>query len=185
MKTLEFKQAFHYPFNRAKGLLNGLWILLPIIGWFALIGYGVRIVNEFIAGKYKQLPEMKFVSDLKLGFIMFIKMIPGLIVITVISQFLSDISAAGAIASVGLAILVYPVLIINFIKKQDWKAMFELEKTKYVFNNMEEYLVAFLKDVVLQIIFLIMIIVLVGIPCSLFTKNIFLANFYGKYVKEK
>ena len=75
MKPLDFKTAFKYPFNRAKGMWNILWVLLPIFGWFALGGYGIRIVKEFSHGKFKKLPVMSFGSDMKLGFFMFLKVL--------------------------------------------------------------------------------------------------------------
>ncbi|MFH0857893.1 MAG: hypothetical protein V1848_04055, partial [Candidatus Magasanikbacteria bacterium] len=59
-QPLDFKVGFKYPFNRAKGMLNIFWIFLPIVGWFALGGYTVRIVQGFIRGEYKELPTMKF-----------------------------------------------------------------------------------------------------------------------------
>jgi len=42
-RVLSFGDAFSYSFNRWKGLLNALWIFLPIFGWFALGGYSVRM----------------------------------------------------------------------------------------------------------------------------------------------
>ena len=70
MTKLDFKTAFKYPFNRAKGMLNILWMFLPIIGWFALGAYSIIIVKEFSKGEFKQLPIFNFGSDLKLGFMM-------------------------------------------------------------------------------------------------------------------
>ena len=57
MKKLDFGTAFKYPFNRAKRMWYILWLLVPIIGWFALGGYSIRLVKEFTKGKYKHLPE--------------------------------------------------------------------------------------------------------------------------------
>jgi hypothetical protein len=42
---------------------------------------------------------------------------------------------------------------------------------------------AILKSILLSLIFLVMIIILVGIPAGTFTKNIFLADFYRRRVK--
>ncbi len=79
-EELDFKTAFGYPFRRATGLLNILWVLLPIIGWFALGGCGIRIVKHFIKGDFNELPLFNFSEDLSLGFFMFIKAIPFAIV---------------------------------------------------------------------------------------------------------
>jgi hypothetical protein len=42
-----------------------------------------------------------------------------------------------------------------------------------------------LKSLALQLIFLVMIIVLVGIPAGAFTKNIFIADFYRRHCMEE
>ena len=60
MAIIDFKTAFYYPFNRPIGLLNILWVLLPIIGWFALFGYTIVIIKHFIKGDFKELPEFGF-----------------------------------------------------------------------------------------------------------------------------
>ena len=76
-KALDFKSAFKYPFNRPAGLLNILWFLLPIIGWFALIGYCQGILRAIIAGNKTNLPEfIGFGDNLKRGFMLFVKLIP-------------------------------------------------------------------------------------------------------------
>ena len=181
---LKFKTAFKYPFNRAKGLWNILWVLLPIIGWFALGGYGVRIIQEFSKGEFKQLPVFKFGSDLELGFMMFIKALPFVITYIIIISILNkiDIRMAG-LANFLIGLFAVPILTINFFKKETVGSLFEFGIVKSVFNNLGDYIVAILKSILLGIIFLIMFIILVGIPAGTFTKNIFLADFYRRRVK--
>jgi len=161
-----------------------LLLLFPIFGWFALGGYSVRITQEFVKGKYKQLPKMSFVSDMKLGFFMFFKAIPFVLaylvlvlVIGAISPFLKNVM------DLLLSIFVVPMLGINFIKKMTVGAFFEFEVVEAVFSNLGDYVVALLKSLALGLIFLVMIIILVGIPASVFTKNMFLADFYRRRVK--
>ena len=111
MTELNFKTAFKYPFNRAKGMLNIFWIFLPIIGWFALGGYGVRIVQEFSKGKFKKLPTMKFSSDLKLGFMMFVKAIPFVVVYGILTNILGAINPwIRGLADFFLGLFVVPIL---------------------------------------------------------------------------
>ena len=50
---LSFGDAFKYPFNKWTRMFNILWFLLPIFGWLALGGYGIRIMQEFVKGNYK------------------------------------------------------------------------------------------------------------------------------------
>jgi len=181
---LDFKTAFNYPFNRAKGMWNILWILIPIIGWLALGGYGIRIVKEFIKGKFKQLPTFNFGSDLKLGFMMFLKAIPFILAYAAIVILLYWANIwVGVTVRVLFDILVLPILLINFFNKETVESLFEFKIVKHVFKNFGDYILVLLKSLLLGLIFLIMWVVLIGIPAGTFTKNIFLADFYRRNVK--
>lgn len=197
--ALGFGEAFSYPFNRAKGMLNILWALLPIFGWFALGGYGVRIVREFSRGKFEQLPEMKFVEDMKLGFSMFLKAIPFAffctVVIVLVYSFFSvvlglDVGQQSAdivypiIVCNILEILFLPILAVNFIIKGTVRSFFEFRVVKAVFSNFGDYVMTVLKSFLLIFIFLLMTVILVGLPALSFTKNIFLVDFYRRNVSR-
>ncbi len=190
MKTLDFKTAFKYPFNRATGMWNILWVLVPIFGWFALGGYGVRIVQEFSKGHFKELPTMKFGDDLVLGFMMFLKALPFMLVygifLGVLSETISMLNMPEwlvAVADVVIGIFALPVLAINFFNKETVGSFFEFRVVKPVFEHFCDYIMAMLKSILLGIIFMLMWIVLVGLPAGAFTKNIFLADFYRRRVK--
>ncbi len=192
MKKLDLETAIEYPFNRAKGMWNILWIFLPIIGWFALGGYSVRIVKEFIKGKFKQLPTFKFKNDLELGFMMSMKFIPFLVVYLLLLSGVENIADFLSIKNqkllvnlveAFLGLFIVPTLAINFFNKETISSLFEIEILKSVFNNFDDYVVALLKSILLSIIFLVMWMVLVGIPAGTFTKNMFLADFYRRKVK--
>ena len=182
-KELNFETAFKYPFNRPKGLLNGLWLLFIFFGWFALMGYGIRIINEFIKGKFNKLPEMNFSSDFVFGFIMFLKIIPFILVYVIIAIILSYLPFFGNILLVFIALFVLPILSINFFKKQTVSSCFEFELVRVVFDNFVDYLIVLVKSIILSFIFLLMSIVLIGTPANMFTKNMFLADFYRRHVK--
>jgi len=183
MGIIDFKSAFKYPFNRAKGLLNILWLLVPIIGWFILFGYGITIVKHFLKNNFKELPVMDLKENLSLGFFMFLKSIPFVLVLFIIQALAVFIPMIGALASWFISLFVVPILTINFFKKETVSSYFEFEILKFVFNNFGDYLIALLKTIALTIIFFIMIIVLVGLPAGSFTKNIFFADFYRKNIK--
>jgi uncharacterized protein DUF4013 len=184
MKKLDFKYGFKYPFNRAKGMWNILWIFLPIIGWFVLSGYGIRIVQEFSNGKFEKLPILEFKSDLKLGFFMFIKILPFIIIYAIINAILNKISSPVMnITNFFLGLFVLPMLIINFFNKKTVDSLFEFKIIKSVFDNLEDYIVALAKDILLGLIFFVMWIVLIGLPAGTFAKNIFLADFYRRKIK--
>lgn len=180
MKDVTFSQAFTYPFNRAKGLLNGFWLLLPVLGWLALFGYTIRIHQGFIKGKFKETPKMKFWDDFKFGIAMFFKIIPLLIFIGALS-ILGEMNDILYVIFLLFVLLMVPILGMNFIRKETVASSFEFRKTEGVFTNFFEYLVAWVQSLVLGIIFLVFSIVLVGIPAGMYTKNIFFANFYRKF----
>lgn len=185
-KQLEFETAFKYPFNRAKGMLNILWVLIPIFGWFALGGYGVRIVQEFTKGKFKKLPIFKFGDDMILGVLMFVKSIPFILVYMVILVIVDIIGPwTGGLTRFILEFFVVPILTINFLNKMTVSSFFELHIISSVFNNLGDYIIMALKSILLFIIFLFMSIILIGIPAMVFTQNIFIADFYRRHVKKK
>lgn len=182
MKSLDFEKALRYPFNRPLGLLNIFWIFLPIFGWLALYGYGIRIVKYFLKGKFKELPIMFFTKDLEFGFHMFIKIIPFSIA-TVFVSILVGIAPFGFVANILLGWFVYPLLIVNFFRKETVESCFEFEILNKMMNDIKEYAIAILKGTAMGIIFSIMIIVLVGIPAGAFTEYIFLADWYRRNIK--
>ncbi len=186
MDTISFSEAFKYPFKRPMRLLYILLIFIPLIGWFALYGLFVRIVNEFVEGKYEGLPALHFMDDLVLGFKMFLKSLPFFLVyfIVVLPVIFYD-ETAGNILSLILGFFVLPVLSVNFFRKQTVGSYFEFGMLGYVAGNIGDYVVAMLKQYALIFVFLILSIVLVGIPAMQFTTWIFIANFYGRYVREE
>ncbi len=182
-KKLDFRTAFQYPFNRAKRMWNILWVFVPIFGWLALLGYRIRIVREFSKGKYKELPVMNFNKDMKLGFIMLLKAIPFIavcITIFTVPYFVQD--WIGIFVECFLSIFILPILVVHFFNKGTVESFFELRVLNAVFNNFGEYLVAILKNFALSFVYILMIIILVGIPAGVFTKTIFLADFYRRKV---
>lgn len=182
-KALTFKQAFHYPFNRAKGLWNVLWLLLPIFGWFALGGYGVRLTKEWTQGKFKKLPTFQFKEDMKLGFKMFILALPFILAYAIVSSILEFLGAGGKFVSILIQFFVVPILGVNFAVKRTVESFFEFSIISSVFNNLGDYIVTILKSILLALIFIVMIVILVGLPANMFSQNIFLADFYRRNVK--
>ena len=185
MNKLDFKTAFNYPFNKPKRMWNFLWIFLPIIGWFVLGGYGVRIIKSFIKGKFNKLPILKFKNDLKLGFFMFLKSLPATSLYIIFLIIIIEINPWLELIRIFTEIFIIPILFINFINKETIVSFFEFKIIKEVFNNIGDYSLAILKSILLALIFFIMWIVLVGFPAGAFTKNIFLADFYRRKVKRK
>ncbi|AKB40177.1 DUF4013 domain-containing protein [Methanosarcina mazei] len=186
IETISFSEAFKYPFKTPKRLLYALLIFVPIIGWLALFGYGVRLVNEFIEGRYEGPIKLDFMEDLKFGFMVFLKSLPFYIIYIIIlfaAMYVSE--GLGNIISLLLGFFVVPMLAVNFFRKQTVESFFEFSVLNVVRDNLGEYIITVLKQYALVIIFMVLSIVLVGIPGMLFTNSIFVANMYGRLVERK
>lgn len=186
IETISFSEAFKYPFKTPKRLLYALLIFVPIIGWLALFGYGVRLVNEFIEGRYEGPIKLDFMEDLKFGFMVFLKSLPFYIIYIIIlfaAMYVSE--GLGNIISLLLGFFVVPMLAVNFFRKQTVESFFEFSVLNVVRDNLGEYIITVLKQYALVIIFMVLSIVLVGIPGMLFMNSIFVANMYGRLVERK
>lgn len=186
IETIGFSEAFKYPFKTPKRLLYALLLIVPIVGWFALFGYSVRLINEFIEGRYEGLIKLDFMEDLKLGFMVFLKALPFYIVYVIILFAATYVSEAfGNLVSLLLGFFVIPMLAVNFFRKQTIESFFEFGVLNVVKENIVEYIITVLKQYALIIIFMVLSIVLVGIPAMFFTNSIFVANMYGRLVEKK
>jgi len=186
METISFSDAFKYPFRTPKRLLYVLWLFIPVLGWLILFGYGVRLVNEFIEGRYEGLIKLDFMEDLKLGFITFLKALPFYILYIAIvfaATFVNE--TLGNLVNFLLGFFVVPILVVNFFRKQTIESFFEFQLLDIVRDNPGDYVLAVLKQYALIIIFAILSIVLIGIPAMFFTNSIFIANLYGRLVEQR
>ncbi len=184
MEALDFKTAFKFPFNRPVGMLNILWVLIPIVGWFALGGYMFRNIQGFMRGQFQELPLFDFVADMKLGFWMFVKALPFMILYTIVLGILGEINEWLLLLRIPFEFLIFPILMMNFVKKGTAASLFEFDVSKVVFEHFSDYVTALVKSFFLAIVFAIMMLVLVGIPAGAFTNNMFLADFYRRNVKD-
>jgi hypothetical protein len=186
IETISFSEAFKYPFKTPKRLLYALLLIVPIVGWLALFGYSVRLINEFIEGRYEGLIKLDFMEDLKLGFMVFLKALPFYIVYVIILSTATYVNETlGSLVSLLLGIFVIPMLAVNFMRKQTIESFFEFAILNLVRDNLGEYIITALKQYALNFVFLILSFVLVGIPAIMFTSTIFFANMYGRLVEKK
>jgi|TARA_Y100000310_G_scaffold139848_1_gene139182 hypothetical protein len=119
----------------------------------------------------------------KTGFFMFLKALPFVLVYMLFLGILDTINPWLGLIKIFTGLFVIPILAINFINKETVSSFFEFGIVKYVFTNLGDYIVAILKEILLQLIFFIMWIILVSLPAGSFTRNIFLADFYRRRVK--
>ena len=186
IETISFSEAFKYPFKTPKRLLYILLLIVPIIGWLALFGYIVRLINEFAEGRYEGLIKLDFMEDIKLGLMMFLKALPFYIIYAIILYTATYVSETfGNLVSLLLGVFVIPMLAVNFFRKQTVESFFEFDILNVVRDNLGEYIITVLKQYALGIVFLILSIVLVGIPGMFFTNSIFIANMYGRLVEKR
>lgn len=186
IETISFSDALKFPFKKPGRLLYGLLVLIPILGWFVLFGYLTRLINEFVEGRYEGLIKLNIIEDLKLGFVIFLKALPFFIVLITIPNAVSQVNETiGLLVSLLLSLFVRPILEINFYRKQTIKSFFEFGILHVVKDDFGDYTITILKQIALGIVFLILSLVLIGIPAFLFTQVIFIANFYGRVVEQK
>ena len=164
-------------------MLNIFWVFVPFTGWFALGGYGVRIIQQFLKGDFKELPKFDFTPDLKLGFSMFLKALPFIFSYIILLAVLWAIDPRLHWLRLITEIFVIPFMSIHFVNKMTVASFFEFGVLKHVLNDLGGYLMALLKEILLGILFFILSFGLIGFPMSTFTKNIFLADFYRRSMK--
>ena len=51
--TDSLEMGLKYPWQKPSRLWYALWLLLPIFGWLALVGYSKTIVKHLVSGKRK------------------------------------------------------------------------------------------------------------------------------------
>jgi len=186
VETLTFSDAFKYPFKTPMRLSYALLLLIPIFGWLLLIGYIIRLINEFIEGRYEGLIKLDIMGDLKLGIIIFVKSLPFYIVYTIVLSVVNYFSPTLRIlVSLLLGFFIIPIIMVNFYRKQTINSYFEFCILNIVKDHLGDYIMVILKQYALIILFLILSIVLIGIPGLLFTSSIFIANFYGNIIERK
>jgi len=172
-------EGLKYPWGQPVRLLNILWVLLPIFGWFALIGYGKKIILSLVKGHRTELPPFgSFSKNLSEGFMIFIYMIPTMIVLMIIQM----IPLVGYILGLLVNWFILPWLTINLMVKGEFSALWELEQAfNVVVNNAKAYVIAFVKTLVYSVVYFVLSFVLVGIPCNAFGGMYFLTEFYSDY----
>jgi hypothetical protein len=123
---------------------------------------------------------------MSLGFTTLLKSLPFIIIYIIIISAVNYVSETfGLLFNLLLSVFIVPILQVNFYRKQTIKSYFEFDILNIVKDNLGSYVVVILKQYVLTIIFLILSIVLIGIPALFFTNTIFIANFYGKCTEAK
>ena len=180
MVTLDtsVKAGLAYPWQKPVRLWYILWILVPIFGWFALYGYSKKIIQSLVKGEY-MLPQFGSpVDNFVIGLKLFVFLIPTVLVISLM-EFIPYI---GWLVALLLYIFIVPMLIVNLFVKETFGAAWELEKVfSMVFENLWDYIVTLVKTFVFTVVYIVMSLVLVGIPGLMFGMYYYYANFYQRH----
>ncbi len=176
------KEALKYPFQNFSRLWNFYWILIPIWGWFVVMGYIFRIVQAAQKPNPKELPGLPairpFTGLFTLGFKMFVfAIVLNLVVFLVM-----------LIPYVGLLLYLIVALLSNFLMLQlaitgKLSEAFNIVKaSKDLIANFGQYILTFLKILVVALVFLVLSIpivtLVVTIPAAGYAQYYLLADFY-------
>ena len=108
----------------------------------------------------------------------FVFFIPTIIVLMILQM----IPFIGQLVYIVLIVFIVPWLTVNFFVKGTFVSLWELDKAFHkVFDNAIEYLIAYLKTLVYSVIYGLLSLILVGIPCYMFGQLFFIADFYRKH----
>ena len=176
MEYLSIKEGLLYPLKNRKRLWNILWLLVPLLGGFALSGYVKKIVKSMVISPTDGLPEFgsfwdNFVQGIKL-FVFFIPTYSVLFAVISIPIF-------GEYIYFFLALMILPWLSINYFVKDTFYALWDIKVAfKSVFGDLGGYISVFLKSLLYGLIYGLASFLLVGISCSIFGSTIYYADFY-------
>ncbi|MBT3836054.1 DUF4013 domain-containing protein [Candidatus Woesearchaeota archaeon] len=179
------KEALKYPFANFARLFNYWWILVPVWGWLVASGYGLRVYEEIIKGKDKELPAIRpFTGLFKEGFFLIVVMLVLQIAVFIIAL----IPLLGWVGNV-YYILIAPVLVAQIaVTKKIGDGLNVVDASKVVFNNFGEWIITFLKSLVVVLIWLIasipIITMVVTIPAISWSQSYLWANYYREATKK-
>ena len=181
--ALSFGDGMRYPWGKPKLLWNALWVIIPILGWFALMGYFRDIVRSIASGNRSSLPEFgKLGENFVNGFIVFVKLLPLYLVYNLLSFVLAFIPVIGALAVLFVAIFIMPYLVLHFLVTDKFEDTFAVKKAwDAVLGDFVEYLLAYVRTIGYGFVYLLLSFVLVGIPCLMFGNTIYLVDWYAKH----
>lgn len=173
-----FSEGLEYPWGKAKRLWNILWALVPIVGILALIGYESKIVQAIVGGNKKGLPAFgSFKSNMKIGFFLVLKSLPLFGILWLIGQ----IGLVGKIINIIAYVFIVPYLVINLLHTNRIDAVFEIPKAiRAVFGNLGDYIRVVLRTILFVVIYGVLSMILIGIPCLEFGEYVYIADFYGR-----
>lgn len=191
--TATIKSALKYPFAKWGRLFYCLWMFVPIIGWFAFSGYGLRVIQAILKGNVKEVPKFgPFWDNCRLGLYAFVVGIAIGLVTSGFSFLRIPMGIAGSVIYFAVAIyigLVSPIMIIQLAETESISKAFDVARAhKIVFKNFRKYIVVVLQQLVVALVFLLasipIITLIVTIPALNYSKQYLYARFYAELKKK-
>ncbi len=181
---MDFWRSFSFMLGQRnwikKVAIGGLLLLVPIVGWLFVAGYGVKLVRD-VAGGTEELPEWAEWGDLLTqGLFVFVAGliygIPGAIV--------ARMGDPGAILSSlwGIAAtVVFPAAVIRFALKADLGAFFDFnEILGFIRENLSDYVIVVLLVIVANALAgLGVVLLVVGVVFTFFWASLVGAHLCG------
>ncbi len=173
------KQTLQYPFSRVERVFNYYWFLIPVWGWFVVPGYIVRIFREILRGKDLEMPPIRpFAGLFSTGFFFALLWL----VITIITSALLFVPVLGRLAFV-YVLFVSPILVLQYVDTGRFgQGLNIVNATKIVFTHFWDYLLMWLKLMVVILAYLVasipIVTVIVTFPGMAFSEYYLFAEFY-------
>ncbi|HII71638.1 TPA: DUF4013 domain-containing protein [Candidatus Woesearchaeota archaeon] len=180
-KGLAIGDALRYPWGVPGRLWNILWILVPILGIFALAGYGIRIAQAIIRGNKSELPPFGgFWDNCRTGFMLIIRLVPVYIIVALLGM----IPFVGQLLNILISLFIMPYLVLNTMMKQNISASFAFsDALNAVTKDIGGYIMVVLKTIVYYLVYGLACLILIGIPCLAFGGIIFYAEWFSSNSK--
>lgn len=192
----DLARMFRYPWEQWTRIFNFWWVLIPILGWFALMGYTKKIINELLAGNNKELPKFgSFGENMKTGFFFFVYTLVLGIVLGIVFMILGFVF--GLIPFLGQIIMILiqlyagfmaSLMVMDYVKKGNFAAGWDIAGVnKVIINNIEEAVMTILKTLIVVIGYLLasvlIVTIVVTIPAAVLSSYYLYAEFYNKFRK--
>ena len=183
------RDAISFAFQRFGRLFYWLWMLLPIVGWFAFYGYTVTLIRELASGKAKEAPLFgSFGENFKTGFFYFVFSV----IFTALLMLFTLIPGIGVLLYI-LGVLIFPILLIQFSLARNYADMlgngFDVPRAvRLIAGNLGAYIILLLKMILIGIIAVLaslpLITILITYPAYMYATQFLLVDFFRKYSRK-
>jgi hypothetical protein len=180
------KEVLKYPFSSWSRLFTVYIAIIPIIGWFFVYGYFMKILEAVSKGQNKMLPSLDdFWGTFRAGFMFFVF---GL-VLGIVMTIIRIVPVIGLIGYLYLTFL-SPILVIQYITTRSFsKGLDFVEATKIMSNNIRKFLILWVKLIAVMLIWAVaslpIITIIITIPAMMYAGYYLYGDFYREVMSGK